>query len=655
MSDLYVSGNGHFGDIENLDLPNIKALDLSSNHIYGTFPVDAFRGKSMALLQISRNSISGTFDFDFNRGSSYGDSALTADVNRLSGPLNIAALGRFKQPNVLQGGVYSCDTLPTNDKHYEYYYCGSIVYSNSVFGWLTTLVVFFISFLYVKRKGIVKERDWVKFVDKRISSNLFSFPSPVSEELIQTTRSSFLEALMASISSRGGTNSDDREYRYTFSKQFVRMLNLCQKWAFYSLVLVVTFTTFVYVIFKVVLGGELYNTHTYQYLYQYSGVYLKNWLPASILVALQALFLAICCYAFYVLFVFEWENYCKIIWAEDACRDRLVQDHDKEGFVFMVMLRRVFLRIQKYICCIEENEFKKRLREENLQKRNFKRSRVFVRWSIYFLRFVGVLVFMALCVACDALVVLANRVDMVEIPKNYLYPFIFIMIAIKAFLKNWVVGTVVYGLFEVSWEKRSKTQHRMERDIFSLNREKMDGYHHTSTSIKFLGFLFNFAVCLSPLIASLFVSDVCYRNIISPPSDISMQYSYEACALYSDRLNQCLTVEPITKSLSFPTPFIYSNQCRNAILEIYVPYFIQASTFDLLYCLIAYLIRGQIHKLQWHINIDIFGCYSFYYNAKDILIPDVAWSMVDIFSTFALLYTYGFASGIAATAIGIDI
>ena len=65
LSDLYVSGNGHFGDIKNLDLPNIKALDLSSNHIYGTFPVDAFRGKSMALLQISRNSISGTFDFDF--------------------------------------------------------------------------------------------------------------------------------------------------------------------------------------------------------------------------------------------------------------------------------------------------------------------------------------------------------------------------------------------------------------------------------------------------------------------------------------------------------------------------------------------------------------------------------------------------------------
>ena len=121
LNDLYVSGNGYFGDIENLDLPNIKALDLSFNHIYGTFPVYAFRGKSMALLKIGRNSISGTFNFDFNRGSSYGDSTLTANVNRLSGPLNIAALGRFKQPNVLQGGVYSCDTLPTNDKNYEYY------------------------------------------------------------------------------------------------------------------------------------------------------------------------------------------------------------------------------------------------------------------------------------------------------------------------------------------------------------------------------------------------------------------------------------------------------------------------------------------------------------------------------------------------------
>ena len=120
---------------------------------------------------------------------------------------------------------------------------------------------------------------------------------------------------------------------------------------------------------------------------------------------------------------------------------------------------------------------------------------------------------MGMCVACDALVVLANRVDVVQIPTAYLYPFIFVIIIMKMILKNVVVSSVVYGLFEINWEKRSRTQDRMDRDIFSLNREKMDGYHHTSTSIKILGILFNFAVSLSPLIASLFVSDVCFRNV----------------------------------------------------------------------------------------------------------------------------------------------
>ena len=131
-----------------------------------------------------------------------------------------------------------------------------------------------------------------------------------------------------------------------------------------------------------------------------------------------------------------------------------------------------------------------------------------------------------------------------------------------------------------------------------------------------------------------------------------MRYSYEACALYSDRESQCLIENSISKSLSFLPPFIYSYQCRNALMEIYVPYFIQASTVDLIWSFAMYILHGQIHKLEWHIKIFVFEHEVHHFKARDVLLPDVSWSVIDILSTFALLFTYGFVSGIAATAIG---
>ena len=635
---------------------------MSSNYLYGTFPASVFDMKKMSVFDISRNSITGTFDFSLFPLEPYGQNQLRAFVNRLSGPLNILSMGRFQEPNVLLGGVYSCNTLPTNDKYYQFYGCGSDKFKVACYVWLSMTVVFFIIFIRVTDSMRIlrgNSESLLKLIQKRLSRNVISLPAESAEELqlneMYTERpSNLVEAVSTGSQKRPSALTES--WRYSFARQFVRTLDLLQKFVLLSTTIIIISSTIAYAVFKVAIGGDLYNTHAYQYLYQVSGVFLKNWQPAFVLTIFLTFIIMLSSYVYYILMVQEWVNLkgYRSLCYENAHREAAVAEYLKsEHYSVVVTMNRLLIRIQRLFKYLSRDSYEKKMKEEAVKKRDFKISRVLRRWYTYFIRLFGIMLFMGVCGFCDAQIVLANRIEVLEVPRNYLYLFQSAFIIIKLFLRLTVIKLLVNYLFEKDWQKRSFID-RKDRILWSLNTEKMDGVHHTSTSTKVLGILFNFASSFSPLIASLFASDVCFRNIISPASPESISYGYETCSQYSTFLGNCLTYSTITQNLSVLPPFVFSNQCRNAILETYIPYFIQSAMFDSIFSLSKYLMLSQVHKLEWYMQVapawlPLDWCH---FTARDFLIPDITVSVIDILSQFALLFTYGYISGVTALAIG---
>ena len=70
-----------------------------------------------------------------------------ADINRVSGHLNVVSLESYAQPvYALRGNLISCKTLPNNDVDIDDYSCGSNALENSMYFWLASLFIFVVQY-----------------------------------------------------------------------------------------------------------------------------------------------------------------------------------------------------------------------------------------------------------------------------------------------------------------------------------------------------------------------------------------------------------------------------------------------------------------------------------------------------------------------------
>ena len=94
--------------------------------------------------------------------------------------------------------------------------------------------------------------------------------------------------------------------------------------------------------------------------------------------------------------------------------------------------------------------------------------------------------------------------------------------------------------------------------------------------------LLSFIGIAVPFIATLFSSDLCiYQYLPSgTPEKISIQYSYSLCIEFYDGSCFPSSIVDIPSSLEFQPPPVYSGQCRNAVLQNYLPLVIYACAFQ---------------------------------------------------------------------------
>lgn len=135
LTVLHLTGNGLQGSLVQ-SLPTyskLADLSLSQNKMDGTIPADIL---SIGKVDLSNNRFSGEYQ---DGGHYVSDSTINVTINRLSGNLPVSELQYVTTGSldILRGNMFSCDTVPKNDKSTNNYICGSQNLNEALYMFIT--------------------------------------------------------------------------------------------------------------------------------------------------------------------------------------------------------------------------------------------------------------------------------------------------------------------------------------------------------------------------------------------------------------------------------------------------------------------------------------------------------------------------------------
>ena len=139
LTFLHMSGNGFTGTISSTSFASVlKDVSLSHNQLTGSIPPFL---KYVDHLDLSYNKLSGHY-----HGKNVSTASLILAVNRLSGDLHGKSMQAVPYLDVLHDNLFQCNSIPTNDEHYEFYICGSSDFDWSIFLLTCTISIIFVAF-----------------------------------------------------------------------------------------------------------------------------------------------------------------------------------------------------------------------------------------------------------------------------------------------------------------------------------------------------------------------------------------------------------------------------------------------------------------------------------------------------------------------------
>ena len=274
MRELYLDGNKYIFEFStfgmDFQMNNLTHFSIGSNRFRGSLPVQ-LNDRVMELFDVSNNEITGDL-LNANIKPASSSATFNAFNNRFSGELHTATLEDYNQGiNVLEGNVFTCGDLPSNDLHEQTYICGSRDYEYAIIIWSASLFVFLCVIAIYSRSEHPKVRDLRLLLTRQCDISLMS--------------------------------SDDVKSKFPHATQLLVTL---ERMALMGLA-IVSFQVVVEIAMFVGLKygpfEETYRTHEYQYLYSVSGLFLKTWVPAILITISHHIIvigLLVCMFRFFV-------------------------------------------------------------------------------------------------------------------------------------------------------------------------------------------------------------------------------------------------------------------------------------------------------------------------------------------------------------------
>ena len=178
---------------------------------------------------------------------------------------------------------------------------------------------------------------------------------------------------------------------------------------------------------------------------------------------------------------------------------------------------------------------------------------------------------------------------------------------------------------------------------------------HSLYAARVVVFLVCFTDIVVPFIATLISDDRCFHQTIVTPVPIKLSYSYNTCILYqfiNEVYTGCVEYLVTERSLLFTPPFIYSGECRTAVLSNFLPVIIVLSAIrgflSPLYELFLTRNEKDLTAKVWLFGwLELSSLDSYILTDSRMRI-----TMAYIWSSLLMLLTYGIVSPYAAVAIG---
>jgi Leucine-rich repeat (LRR) protein len=151
---FHIADNGLTGTISGLhDESQLVDINLSNNHLSGSIPSSFQKRGQFQKLILSENKFSGVLLPDFQLINS-SEAVVNMRVNRLSGIIPAAFFETENSIDILSGNLFGCTSghaeaqdgvngLPAGDPTSSQYSCGSNNFNNSLITWIVCAVVIF--------------------------------------------------------------------------------------------------------------------------------------------------------------------------------------------------------------------------------------------------------------------------------------------------------------------------------------------------------------------------------------------------------------------------------------------------------------------------------------------------------------------------------
>jgi Leucine-rich repeat (LRR) protein len=168
---LHLLGNGLVGSLADLSNDSsFVVVGLGSNQLTGTIPI-SFQRRSFTQLDLSINRLSGTLasDLFINETST---TVYDLSANRLSGGIPAALYVNYSSGiiNVLEGNLFGCQqsNIPLSDAYHDTYQCGSFDLQYSLLIWIVSAGAVGIAFTIMTSVGGVLLTQYFSVAKSRI-------------------------------------------------------------------------------------------------------------------------------------------------------------------------------------------------------------------------------------------------------------------------------------------------------------------------------------------------------------------------------------------------------------------------------------------------------------------------------------------------------